>query len=95
MSKVTFSLDQDGELDEFFARGHIHVERMNDTGFWIGIETDDGERIHINTGLDGRTWFFNVERVSDANGELLRVQRPRPRAKKRREIGATGKRNRL
>lgn len=63
-----FRLDQSGEFDEFVAKNAaIHVERMNETGFWIGIDLPGGARVKINTGVESGKWFFNIE--EDGNPE--------------------------
>lgn len=54
----------DGELDEIFASGGIHIERMSDSSFWIGIYPDRKKGLPdlmINTGVHGGVWYFNVE----------------------------------
>lgn len=94
---MKFTLDFRGEFDELFIRGaDIHIERMNETGFWIGIDLPDGEQIMINTGVHQGVWYFNVEE-DKAGGRFLSVQRPRgtkpvkPLARARRLTGAAGK----
>ena len=42
------NLDDAGELDEVFATGKIHVERMAEGAWWIGITTEDGTELHVN-----------------------------------------------
>lgn len=57
-----------GEFDELFAENAtIHIERMDERAFWIGINLPNGEQVMVNTGIASRTWFFNVE--EDAVGD--------------------------
>lgn len=59
---VEFRLDESGEFDELCVpAAAIHVERMTETGFWIGIDLPDGNRIMINTGMFQGEWYFNVD----------------------------------
>ncbi len=75
---VQFRLDSQGEFDEvFLASASVHIERMNDTGFWIGIDLPDGNRVSVNTGVDRGTWFFNVDEDGLIDGQNFSVQRPR------------------
>lgn len=61
------------EFDELFLKdATVHIERMNTRAFWIGIEAADGQRIHINTGVEDGKWFFRVEEV-DAEGGISEV----------------------
>lgn len=69
-----------GEFDELFVRNaFVHIERMNDTGFWIGIDLPKSSglpRIMINTGVHQGVWFFNLSEDS-MDGQTVTVQRPR------------------
>jgi hypothetical protein len=83
-------LDHRGEFDELWLRNAlVHVERMNETGFWIGIELPNGERISINTGVYRGEWFFNID---EDGGKHFSVRRPRNSKTKlpRRESLAQG-----
>lgn len=82
-----------GEFDEVWATdAFVHVERMSDTGFWIGIDEPGKPRLMINTGVHRGVWFFNVYEDS-MDGKSFGVQRPR-RAKIPTEVSkARGKDN--
>lgn len=70
-----FSLDCRKELDEMFIQdAMVHIERMNETGFWIGIDSPGMPRLHINTGCHEDTWFFNIEE-DRIGGRFLTVER--------------------
>lgn len=67
--------DYRGEFDEAFIDArHVHIERMGNRGWWIGIWTKDGSQIHVNTGIHQGTWFFNVDEDEDS-GLSTSVQR--------------------
>jgi hypothetical protein len=72
-----FGLCDSGEFDEVFIKNaFVHIERMSDTAFWIGIEAKGLPMLMLNTGVHRGVWFFNIE--EDAiNGNWLTVQRPR------------------
>ncbi len=73
---VDFSFSPDGEFDELFLRDcSVHIERMNETGFWIGIDFAGG-RVTVNTGVYRGEWFFNVEEDT-VGGQSAQVTRPR------------------
>jgi hypothetical protein len=77
-----FGLDHRDELDEVFVRNaFVHIERMNETGYWIGIDSPGRPHLMINTGVHGGKWFFNVEE-DKIGGKYFNVERPRrkPRA---------------
>ena len=66
-----------GEFDEtFVANASVHIERMDDTAYWIGIYTPDGKGIMVNTGVYRGEWYFNVEEDSP-DGRSFTVRRPR------------------
>lgn len=72
-----FSLDHCGEFDELWAaNSFVHVERMDVTAFWIGIDSPGLPRIMINTGVQRGTWYFSVQE-DKIDGQSLQVQRPR------------------
>ena len=48
MTSYRIGLDDAGELDEVFATGKIHVERMDAGAWWIGITLADGGELHVN-----------------------------------------------
>jgi len=69
------SLDGSGEFDEtWLCDAYVHIERMNETGFWIGIKTRTGVLVTINTGVHKGEWYFNVE---EDGGKHYTVRRPR------------------
>lgn len=77
MSDIKFSLDHRGEFDEVFLRNAaVHIERMNETGFWIGIDLPDGRRVSVNTGIESGNWFFNVEEDKLNGGKFHSINRP-------------------
>jgi hypothetical protein len=63
-------LDDDGSLDEVvaFAPELVHLERMTETGWWLGIDMPDGTHIAVNFGAvnrRARTYAFaEVENAS-------------------------------
>ena len=75
-------LDHRGEFDEVFVSGaSIHVERMDTTGFWIGIDKKGFPSLSIRTGVHRGVWYFNVARHSGLHDALpykeWNIQRPR------------------
>ena len=72
---------QDDELDEVFIRNaSVHIERMDDTAFWIGIyppESSGFPSIMLNTGVYKGEWFFNVEEDCLDGPRDFIVRRPR------------------
>ena len=40
-------IDDETSVDDLFASGHIHLERMSNTHYWLGI-TIDGVTYHID-----------------------------------------------
>jgi hypothetical protein len=43
--------EQDGELDEVIAyNATVHIERMDNVAWWIGITLPDGTGVHVNLG---------------------------------------------
>lgn len=82
-----------GELDEvWIENAFVHIERMDDTAFWIGIEGKGKPMLHLNTGVHRGQWYFNIEVDSLEKPEFLSVQRPRkgthaPRGKRREPVG--------
>lgn len=73
-----------GEFDEVFVRNaFVHIERMNETGFWIGVDPPKSSglpRIMLTTGVYKGEWFFNLEEDS-LGGKSLSVRRPRRQKK--------------
>jgi len=72
-------LDHRGEFDELWVRNaYVHVERMDKTAFWIGIDIEDDRdhRLMVNTGVDRGVWYFNVEEEGGV-GHSFTVRRPR------------------
>lgn len=76
-----FDLGHDGEFDEVWvAKADVHIERMNDTGFWIGIDPPKSSglpRIMLNTGVYRGEWFFNLQEDCFGDAQCLSVRRPR------------------
>lgn len=77
-----FSLDKDGELDEVFIKNaFVHIERMNDRGYWIGIYPPDKSglpKLMVNTGVHFGEWFFGLyEDSEDAKAQSFSTRRPR------------------
>lgn len=69
-------MDHQGEFDELFlTNAYVHIERMGTRAFWIGIETPDGKRFCVNTGVYKDQWFFNVQE-DQLSGEFWTVTRP-------------------
>lgn len=87
--QIRFKLDSEGEFDEvFISNASVHIERMNDTGFWIGIEGKGLPLLMVNTGVHRGKWFFNLE--EDAiDGRSFQVQRPRRKVTARTTTPAT------
>src|ERR1700689_5198421 len=75
----------DNEFDEvWIANCDVHIERMNETGFWIGIDPPNRSGlpgIMLNTGLYKGEWFFNI--YEDCLGEPQSFEVRRPRSSKR------------
>ena len=81
LKKHKFGMDEEGEFDEvFLSKASVHVERMNETGYWIGIDAPGFPSLMVNTGVYRGVWFFNIEE-DEIGGRSLQVQRPR-RSKK-------------
>lgn len=75
-------LDHNGEFDEMWIKNaFVHIERMNDTGFWIGIEAPGMPHISVNTGVHSGEWFFSVSEEKSGGGKFFRVTRPRRKPK--------------
>lgn len=77
-----------GEFDEVWVKNaFVHIERMDDKAFWIGIDPPKASglpRIMLNTGVVNGQWYFNLEEDS-LDGKRLEVSRPRgKRARKAR-----------
>lgn len=67
-----FRLDQNGEFDEFFAsNAFVHIERMNERGFWIGITPRNGHTVHVNTGAYRGKWYFRIEDADGGDGHVV------------------------
>ena len=61
-----------GELDEVFVSGaSVHVERLNEMCFWIGIDHPTLPSLNIRTGVEDRKWFFRLEEDSKATREFV------------------------
>ncbi len=72
-----FSLDDFGEFDEVFVKNaSVHIERMDETAYWIGIDAPGMASLMVNTGTVDGVWYFNVEEDS-LDGRDFSVQRPR------------------
>lgn len=59
--------DGNGEFDELWAtNADIHIERMNATGWWMGIDLPNGDKWMLNFGAVNQRakFFFNVEKDS-------------------------------
>jgi hypothetical protein len=83
MKQHDVSLDDRGELDEVFvSNADVHLERMSDGSFWIGIRAKGKPDISINTGMFRREWFFNLE-VDAVGGQRLYIRRPRRSRRKK------------
>lgn len=69
----------DGELDEvFIANASVHIERMDTTAFWIGIDAPGMAPLMLNTGVHRGIWYFNIQEDSlDDKAQFLSIQRPR------------------
>ena len=77
MKRHKYGLDHRKEFDEVFIKNaHVHIERMHETCYWIGISTKDFPDLMINTGVEKGMWFFNIEEDS-LKGKSFQVQRPR------------------
>jgi len=80
-----FKMDSLGEFDELFIReAFVHIERMGDTAFWIGIypPVKSGfPNIMLNTGVSKGRWYFNVEEDA-VDGQSVSVTSPRKKAKR-------------
>jgi len=55
----------------------VHIERMDTTSFWIGINLPDGQTMHVRTGVQRGVWFFTIEEDKAGGGFWHSVQRPR------------------
>ena len=75
--KIIFH-DAAGEFDETWLKGvDVHIERMNETGFWIGFDFPDGRRVMLNTGVYRGEWYFNLEEDALGDHQSASVCRPR------------------
>ena len=89
--KHKFTLDHLNEFDEVFvSNASVHIERMDEMCYYIGIEHKELPQLMIRTGVERGVWFFNIEVDSVEDHQFLSVQRPRkvkialPRGKPRR-----------
>lgn len=81
-AKICLDNQDQPEFDELFVSdASVHVERMNERGFWIGVTGSDGRRFSINTGIADGKWFFSVEE-DKKRGQFYSVQRPAGRLKR-------------
>lgn len=46
MTDIIIREDEDG-LDEVVGEGSFHLERMSDTEWWLGLETAEGQSVHV------------------------------------------------
>lgn len=44
------TLDNDGQLDELFCHADIHLERMDDNQWWMGINLPEGRSLRLTFG---------------------------------------------
>ena len=81
-----FQLGGEGELDELFVYGaFVHIERMDDSSFWIGIyppKSSGLPDIMLNTGVHKGTWYFNVRENCGDDPQDFGVSRPRKAKRK-------------
>lgn len=70
-----------GEFDEAWISGaDVHIERMSDTTFWIGITPPEGSglpTVMLNTGVHKGEWFFNLYEDCLDDAKDVTVRRPR------------------
>jgi hypothetical protein len=72
-----FRLDFRQEFDEVYVeRATVHIERMDDACYWIGIDSKSLPSLRIFTGMQRGVWFFNIQEDSD-EGRTFTVRRPR------------------
>ncbi len=75
MKRHKFTLDHRKEFDEVFVQNAtVHVERMDEKCYWIGINAPGLPMLMINTGVEQGKWFFTIEE-DEAKGRFLRVER--------------------
>ncbi len=71
----------DDEFDEVWIKGaNVHIERMDETAFWIGIDPPPSSglpRIMLNTGVCKGEWYFNLEEDCLDGAQSVSVRRPR------------------
>jgi len=64
----TVRLDQNGQLDELLCDGaNIHLERMGDTSWWMGIALPNGRYISVNFGAVNKRakFYLNIQEDGD------------------------------
>ena len=73
-----------GEFDEMFVRNaSVHIERMSETSFWIGIYPSRASGLPglmLNTGVCNGEWFFNIEEDCVMDSKSISVGKRLPRA---------------
>jgi hypothetical protein len=74
----SFSMDLDigrAEFDELFVENaSVHIERMDEAAFFIGIDAKGFPGLLVNTGIQGGKWYFNVQEDVNA-GRFISVHR--------------------
>lgn len=82
-----FSLDHRGEFDEVWvSNAFVHVERMGEKEYWLGIERKGMPRISIFTGVYRGKWYFNIFE-DGVDGQSFQVQRPRQSERRKVQRG--------
>jgi hypothetical protein len=61
-------LDHNGELDEVFGNGYLHLERMDGNQWWIGFTLTDGRMLHFRFGANNSRASFTMLVEEDWDG---------------------------
>jgi hypothetical protein len=70
-------LNEDGTLDEVCAWGFVHLEQMDDGHWWLGIDTIDGQLLHVNLWARGKIQALaEVEGYSDCWRQAFSLTSP-------------------
>lgn len=67
-TKYKVSFDHEGQIDEVTASGTLHLERMNENQWWIGLDMPDGRRLNFRFGANNKRASFTMLVEEDWDG---------------------------
>ena len=74
----------ENEFDEFFAeKAFVHIERMGEMEFWIGIQDPGLPQVNVRTGVTAEgKWYFRLEEDTLKGARDFAIERDTSRRKK-------------